>query len=176
MKNGRVSYWLVPAAADGRYFREIISDLAARFADVPVFDPHVTLYSGPLDQRDDVEAIIAGATAGVSEVTLHTREIRRSDEFTKSLFVQFHPDDKVVSLSEALKQRSAASADYEVDPHLSLIYARLPVEVKDQLANIPLPFTVRFHAVRAIGHGSRVESKFDVESWRTLAERRLHSA
>jgi hypothetical protein len=175
--NERVSYWLIPAEPDGEHFLEIICEMAGWFHETPVFNPHVTVYSGPLDPRDDVETILAAAAVGIAEVTLRARGIGRSEEFTKSLFVEFESSSVVTQISDRLKNGSATPADYKLGPHLSLIYARLSNEMKDQLTRgLSLPPTVRFDALQAVRTGPVTESKSDVEAWRVLATRRLHSA
>jgi hypothetical protein len=176
-EKARVSYWLIPAEPDAELFGGIICDLAGWFLEAPVFEPHVTLYSGPLDPRDDVEGIIAGATGGVSSIVLRAAGLGRSDEFTKSLFVILEPNETVAMVGAEVRRRSATPVDYDLSPHLSLIYARLSHEMKDRLArDVSIPATISFDAVRAVRTGVRTESKADVDAWRTIVQRPLHSA
>ena len=44
---GKVAYWQLPAAETRAAFATVIAELAERF-NAPVFEPHVTLYSGPV--------------------------------------------------------------------------------------------------------------------------------
>jgi hypothetical protein len=169
----RISYWLVPAAGDKERFEEIIRQLAAAF-DAPVFEPHVTVYSGPLSPRDNPREVVAATAAETFELVLRSNGIAHSEPFTKTLFVEFAANEILTQLSEALKQRSAQSVQYELKPHLSLIYAPLAPAARSRLADeIVLPSTVRFDALKAILSSEHVRTREDVEAWRVVAESRL---
>ena len=61
------------------------------------------------------------------------------------------------------------------DPHLSLLYKKLPDSTKKQLAStIKLPFReVVFDSIKAVRCVSPTQTRADVESWRTIASKRL---
>jgi 2'-5' RNA ligase len=171
--NERLSYWLVPAEPDKARFAEIIRSLAKRFA-APAFEPHVTLYSGPRDARDNPQQIIGEVARGISQITLQTSGVGGSQEFTKTLFVEFAANDVLAKLSSELKRHSAQPNHYQLKPHLSLIYARLDSAMKEQLAKeISVPQRVRFDALKAIISRERTQSGEDVSAWRIVAQHSL---
>src|ERR1041385_8229136 len=148
--NERVSYWLVPVEADDEELRYLMCDIDGWIPDAPFFDPHVTLYSGPLSSRDNVPAILESATRGVAELTLRSSGISHSEEFTKTLFIEFEKNDVVFQISDALKKLSARPSDYELKPHLSLVYANLSAEIRKYFAEkTELPSFIRFNGVKA---------------------------
>lgn len=167
-----ITYWLCPAEPARREFAAMIRDLAARF-DAPIFEPHVTLYVTDAS-GENPEPVLAAVT-GRGEYRLAVRGLDYSAQFTKTLFVQFARDPELACLSEDLRRASASPIDYELNPHLSLLYKNMDQETKRGLAlSIPLPFTeVAFHSLKAVISPALITSREDVEAWRVVAERRL---
>ena len=167
--NETLTYWLIPAEPARAYFQSVIRDLARRF-DAPVFEPHVTLY-GTDAVGDDPAKVLAAALANVKPYRLSIAGIDFSAKFTKTLFVQFRPDAGLTELSQKLRAASLSQRDYELNPHLSLIYKTMPAETKIEIKEaLRLPFEeVRFDSVKAILTPAKIESREDVERWRVVA-------
>jgi 2'-5' RNA ligase len=168
-----VAYWLCPAELARTHFVAIINDLAAKF-DAPAFEPHVTLYvtDAPNEKPD---AVLEHVLKSYGHARLSIHGLDYSDQFTKTLFVEFKPDAELARLSSDLRRASAVQNDYELNPHLSLIYKTMAEETKRDLANsVRLPFTeVRFDSVKAVISPANIESRADVEAWRVVAEQEL---
>jgi 2'-5' RNA ligase len=164
-----LTYWLIPAEPARAYFQTLIADLARRF-EAPAFEPHVTLY-GTKAAGENPKKVLENARAILKPVRLSIAGIDFSDKFTKTLFVQFRPDKGVTELSDRLRSASASQCEYEVNPHLSLIYRKMPDETKLQIKDsVRLPFDeVQFDSVKAIISPAMVESSQDVERWRVVA-------
>jgi 2'-5' RNA ligase len=168
--NEILTYWLIPAEPARSYFRSLISDLARRF-DAPVFEPHVTLYvteSG----NENPAGVLRETSRNIEPPRLSITAINYSDEFTKSLFVEFQPADFLASLNEKLRAGSASQPEYQLNPHLSLIYKTMSPGTKTQLAkSLRLPFDeVRFDSAKAVTSPAKIRSRGDVEAWRVVAE------
>lgn len=164
-----MAYWLTPAEPARSFFASTIAELAARF-EAPIFEPHVTIYAG--EKGDDIPAqVLRRALTGCKPLRLLARDIRYSDEFTKTLFVQFEPNPALSHLSRALQQASARHDQYELNPHLSLIYKKIALAAKIEVVDsVKLPFAdVLFDSANAIISAPRVESRQDVEAWRIAA-------
>ena len=166
-----VTYWLCPAEPARSALSTIIDDLAARF-NAPMFEPHVTLYSTDAS-GENPESVLSAVMTGHGEYRLAISGLDYSDEFTKTFFVQFEPSSEVAQLSEDLKRASASPGDYELNPHLSLLYQKMDHETKRQLAgSIALPFTeITFDRVKAVIVPTKIESREDVQGWRVVAEK-----
>ena len=148
--------------------------LAERF-DAPMFEPHLTIYSGPYPNSSAVDSIVRTAVANISPIRLRAAGLGHSREFTRTLFVKFEQNEILTELSRAFR-KSSADEHYRLEPHLSLVYARIPAERRDRLADdFRLPGDILFDRVRAMETG-RTASKADVEHWRTAAENALHCA
>lgn len=172
-KNQMVTYWLIPAEPARSYFVSAIHDLAAKF-DAPAFEPHLTIYATTLADENPAE-ILERVTAGFAAAHLMIAGINYSDEFTKTLFVQFQPCAAVTRLSADFRQASIVKEEHEVNPHVSLIYKILPAETKAALANsVTVPFPeVRFDAAKAVISPANIQSREDVEAWRVVANQKL---
>ena len=168
-----VAYWLVPAEPARSFFASTIARLAARF-DAPVFEPHVTIYASEAG-NDTPAQVLSHALPGCRPFRLSARDIQYSDEFTKTLFVQFEPSPALSHLSRAFQQASARHDEYELNPHLSLIYTKMALSAKiDVVDSVKLPFAeVLFDSAQAIISPARVESRQDVEAWRIAARQRF---
>jgi len=168
-----ITYWICPAEPVRSQCVALIAELAGRF-DAPVFEPHVTIHSanpGP----ESPEAMLDYVLKGQSCYRLLVRGLEYSDEFTKTLFVQFEPDAELARLSQNLRRASTSRLDYQLNPHLSLLYKDLDSETKRQLAaSIRLPFEeIVFDSVKAVIVPTEIRSRADVEAWRVVAERPL---
>jgi hypothetical protein len=168
--NEILTYWLCPAEPIRSYFSGIIRDLAERF-DAPIFEPHVTI-SVTRSNDENPNGILARALKDRGTYRLSVRGLGYSDKFTETVFVQFEPDAEVARLSSDFRRASAVQNDYELNPHLSLIYKTMARETKRQLAaSIRFPFSeVRFDSAKAVISPAKIESRADVEAWRVVAE------
>ena len=168
-----ITYWICPAEPAGNELASIIGDLARRF-DAPVFEPHVTIYSADA-ANEKPEVALERVLKNRKRYQLSIRGLNFSGEFTKTLFVQFAPNPALARLSEDLRRASASPSDYELNPHLSLIYKEMDEKTKRRLAaSITLPFDeVIFDTVKAILSRAEIKSRKEVEAWRVVAERKL---
>ena len=139
-----------------------------------MFEPHLTLYVTTAAGEKPAE-VIETALVEAEPRLLSIAGVSYSDEFTKTLFVQFEADPALKSLSEKLRAASNSQPGYELNPHLSVLYKDIDSESKRRLAlSIALPFTeVIFDSARAVLCPAAIRSREDVEAWRVVAERRL---
>ena len=168
-----LAFWLVPTEPARSYFVSLIRDFAARF-DAPIFEPHVTLH-GTDPGGEDGQKLVNRVVARTKRCRLRIAGIGHSQKFTKTLFVQFDPGDEVAALSAKFRAASKSPVDYELNPHLSLIYKELPAEEKAVIAaELNIPFReVTFDLVKAVVSPAEIKSQSAVEAWRVVAETRL---
>ena len=167
--NEILTYWLIPAEPARSYFRSLICDLALRL-DAPIFEPHVTLYVTKAADENP-EGMLPSALTDLKPLRLSIKGLDCSDKFTKTLYVQFHPDAALQGLSEKLRAASVSQREYKLNPHLSLIYKTMEPEAKRRIMNsLNLAFTeADFDLVKAVISPEKIESREDVESWRIVA-------
>jgi predicted component of type VI protein secretion system len=168
-----LTYWLIPAEPARSYFRSLICDLARRLG-APVFEPHVTLYVTKA-AAENPAGVLQSALTDLKPLRLSVAGLDCSDKFTKTLYVQFHPDAALQGLSEKLRAASVSQREYELKPHLSLIYKTMAPEAKRRIMNsLNLAFTeADFDMVKAVISPAKIESREDVESWRIVTTQPL---
>ena len=168
-----IAYWLIPSEPAHSFFQRIINDLARRY-DASVFEPHVTVHVGA-DQADAAEKALEKAASESELVRLTPLRIDQSDEFIKTLFVQFAMTVELGKINGIIRHAANDSSHYELKPHLSLLYKNLPAATRSKLAAlITVPFSeIPFDSLQAIRCISPTQTKADVEAWKLIATRML---
>lgn len=168
-----IAYWLIPAEPARRFFQGLIEDLARR-CDAPLFEPHMTIHVGS-NHADAADKALSKTARECQPIKLKALEIGHSDEFIKTLFVQFAPNRKLRQLHETIRNAAQDSSDYELNPHLSLLYQTMPVVRRSELAHsINVPSSeVMFDVLKTVRCISPTRSRADVEAWRVEASRAL---
>lgn len=170
-----IAYWLIPAEPAHRFFQDLINDLARRY-DAPVFEPHVTIYVGA-DSTDAVGTTLSKAARDCEPIVLQALEVSYSDEFIKTLFVEFGLNSKLRQLNQVIRNAAQNRSDYDLKLHLSLLYKRMSVHTRRRLArSIEVPFSqVVFDSLKAVRCISPTQSRADVEAWRVVTEKVLRT-
>lgn len=165
----RVSFWLIPAEPFRSELDTLIRNLARRFH-APVFTPHVTIYSGAIDTFTNPQNILDVVLTGAKPIELTSAGISFTNQFTKTLFIQFEQNPQLSLLSENIRRSTPAREPYNLDPHLSLLYATLDVTTQRDLARSITPQSrILFDTLQAISTGGSNLTAVDVEQWSLLA-------
>ena len=164
-----IAYWLMPSEPARGSFQEIINYLARRY-DAPVFEPHVTVHVGA-DHADAANNALRDAASQCKPIGLTPLGIDQSDEFIKTLFVQFSMSAELRKISGIVRQSSNDSPHYELKPHLSLLYKNLQATARLELAaSIRVPLAeATFDAIKAVRCVSPTESRADIAAWHAVA-------
>ena len=164
-----IAYWLIPSGPAHSFFQRIINELARR-CDAPVFEPHVTVHVGA-DRADAAKNALGDAARECKLIGLTPLGIDQSDEFTKTLFVDFPVSAELRNINGIIREAANDSSHYQLKPHLSLVYQNLAAPTRRELAasiNVPL-CEVTFDAIKAVRSVSPTESGADVEAWHVVA-------
>ncbi len=169
-----ISYWLIPTEPARSYFQRLINDFAQQY-NAPHFEPHVTVHVG--NCTDTVDGAISKPPPGYEPIVLQALEASSSSEFIKTLFVQFAMSGQLQRLNESIRTASQDSSDYQLNPHLSLLYKKISIQDRRRLmGSIEMPFSeVTFDSLKAVRCVSPTQNRADVESWRVVAETSLGS-
>ena len=161
------AYWLLPEPPVCEALSQEIAKLAEQFG-APLFKPHVTVFIALENSRDPREVLLE---LGHVDIKLTIRSVRFSEQFTKTLFVQFEKNVVLQQLGDAIWKASGAGERYLIVPHLSLLYARLPTTKKRALANkMRLPLAeLRFTSICAMRCARPTRTAAEVEQWKLLA-------
>jgi 2'-5' RNA ligase len=164
-----IAYWLIPSEPAHSFFQRIITGLARRY-DAPVFEPHVTIHVGA-DCADAVENALGDAARKSKVIALTPRGLNESDEFIKTLFVQFPMSTELREINDIIRDAANYSSQYELKPHLSLLYKSLATATRRELAaSIKVSLSeVTFDGIKAVRCVSPTKSGADVEAWHVVA-------
>ena len=168
-----IAYWLIPSEPAHSFFLGIINDLARRY-DAPVFEPHVTVHVGA-DQADAAAKALGNVACECKPVGLTRLGIGQSAEFIKTLFVQFAMSAELREINDIIREAADDSSQYELKPHLSLLYKNLAPATRSQLAaSITVPFSkISFDSLQAIRCVSPTQKGADVEAWELITAKML---
>jgi len=171
----RCSIFLTPARDDYATLAGVIGEMCNRF-DLPPFEPHLTIFAGSFTDPAAVERTLEAAVAGLPPLTLRVSGIGCSAEYFKTLFIEFEEDSTLRFIHERIKGEWGISPAYELHPHLSLLYADLPLREKETLARgiVLNRDLILFDRVRLVTPGNRTEGWRDTLRWESLFELRLH--
>jgi putative hydrolase of the HAD superfamily len=164
-----IAYWLIPCGPAHSFFQRAINDLAERY-DAPAFEPHVTIHVGP-NHIDAAKNALSKAACECPPIIVKPVGIDQSEEFIKTLFVQFATNRKLQRLITMVRNAAGDSCRYKFNPHLSLLYKKIPSAVRAELAeSLNVPFSeVMFDALQAVSCISPTQNRADVEGWRVIA-------
>ena len=170
----RCSIFLTPARDDYSLLDGMIRDFCNRF-DLSPFVPHVTVYTGAFSDLSTVERAVCVAIEGVPPLTLRVSGIGFSAEYFKTLFIEFEEEPLLRLIHERIKDECGVLSAYELHPHLSLLYADLPLPNKESLAKrVVLSRTeFSFDLVKLVTPGNPNNGWRDTKRWETLLDLEL---
>jgi hypothetical protein len=171
MKQRAIVYWLIPAKDERELFCEIVRILYREF-DAPNFDPHLTILVSPRDRQSPAKLL---RRIKAKPIRMSAWGIGSSSKFTKTLFVRFKSNRAFEKLVFDLAGATKTRVKRLRDPHVSLLYKKLPAATKKELAStIRLPFReVVFNSIVAARCVLPVRSREDVEAWKIVARKSL---
>ena len=171
MKKTAIAYQLLPAKPERDLFCEIIRILGKEFR-ASKFEPHLTLFVTAEKDKSPKKVLRQFRSR---PIPLNIQGVGFSPKFTKTLFVRFNSSSALKKLTADLARAAGVSSKGPKDPHVSLVYQKIPSPMKKGLAKvIKLPFrTVRFDSIAAVRLTLPVTTGLDVTKWRTVAKRRL---
>jgi len=139
-----IAYWLIPTEPARSYFQSIVNDLAERYA-APEFEPHVTVHVG-MDCTETVDEVLSKAGRSSKKIALQVLNVSSSSEFIKTLFVHFTRSTQLQQLNQGIRTAAQDSSDYQLNPHLSLLYKKMSILARRQLD------------VRGVGRRTRLDA------------------
>jgi 2'-5' RNA ligase len=171
MKKTVIVYELLPAKPERGLFCEIIRILCKEFR-APNFDPHLTLFVSPKNDESPKKVL---RQVRARPIRLNIRGVAFSAKFTKTLFVRFKSNPALKRLAVDLGRAAKFPTNGPKDPHVSLLYKKIPRGVKKELAKvIKLPFrSAIFDSIAAVRLTLPVRSGTNVTKWKILAKKSL---
>lgn len=169
----RISIWLIPCDEHKSLLSKYILDLSEKL-ESPVFDPHVTVFSGKTSFILAQQALDYAADH-FKEIYLETIKIRTEPIFTKTLYISLKKTNYLSRFSRSFSVYFPASP-FSLDPHLSLAYKKLPRQARESLM-VETTTTIRkirFSAISAIHTPVPTVSENDVRKWKIIYSKKLN--
>jgi 2'-5' RNA ligase len=167
-----VSVWLVPEESQLRGLQKTVDELAEKYGACS-FVPHLTLYHLGTDvEVSEVLRVLGGVLGRAEKVRVTAMEVGFSDNFTQTLFVRYEAGEEMRRLYERLKEEWGEVHDYELNPHLSLIYSTKMSEEEKQLeaGRVEYPELEMDRVVVIVREGGAIEKEVDVADWKAVQE------
>jgi len=163
----------MPAAPACTCFQGTVEELAREFG-AAVLESEFSGRVGE-DHADAAEKALSRCSRDCQRINLKLLGIDQSDEFIRTLFVQFAPDKKLQRLNAIIRGAAQDPVRYQLDPHLSLLYKNIPAAARRAPADsIKVPFSeVTFDALKAVRCVSPTQNRADVQAWQVMATREL---
>jgi 2'-5' RNA ligase len=173
MKRIAIAYWFIPAQPAYGILENLIGELARRY-NAPVFEPHLTIHVGP-NYAGTAEKVILQAAARWKPFSLRLLDVGHSARFTKTLFIRVALNTELRRLNQIIRGIVQNTSHYQMNPHLSLLYKKMPVTTRRELvASIKPPFSqVIFDSIKAVRCASPTRTPADVAKWHVLASSAL---
>ena len=166
---GRYSVFLTPAGEDFAFLERVIAEVCAKY-DSPPFEPHLTLYSGTFPDPEPLRRAVDAVMKGAPPITAAVSGIGYTPEYFRTLFLEFHEHPLLRMIHERLKRECGDLSPDPFAPHLSLLYADLPLGEKAALAARVHLYreSLRFDSVKLVTPLNRVDGWRDTGQWHTL--------
>ena len=173
MANLEFTLWLVPREPLRSALRATIHRLAESL-DAVAFEPHVTVYCGPSSDAE-AQSVVDRIAGQFSPIELVADGLSYTELFTKTLFVQFRESATLRRMFETAAANVARPSGYVLNPHLSLLYKRLPQDRQRELCEtLDVPTGKHwFDRVRIVETELPIEDAGPVRRWRTVCEAEL---
>lgn len=127
------SFWLIPEKSQKDFFQKIINDLAKKYKSFS-FEPHITLYHFENNQNQkEIINLLEENLTNANKIFVEFKKLDYSDIFTKTLYCQMKLNQKLINLYQKAKTVFSKFGEYQLNPHLSLIYKNnMKVEDKEK--------------------------------------------
>ena len=94
--------------------------------------------------------------------------------FTKSLILHFAAGDELIHWFMQLRRQSPNRLDYQLKPHLSLLYSSETLSAKQAIATqLQLPAPALFNRLAVVVHPLTINADADIAAVKILHEHKL---
>ena len=164
----QVSIWLLPEQSNLVLLSAHMKVLAEKFK-APIFEPHLTLYSTKVLAKNltIVKENLKTRVKDFAGLTLIVLGVGQNQALFKTLFLQLQNSKQLNGLYGVVKTILGKYGNYEIDPHLSLLYKEgLNEDQKSSsVKDIKFPEEIKFDkvAIKVSGHNDNFGK--DISKW-----------
>lgn len=167
------SFWLIPENSQKKLLEKIIIDLSNKYKSYP-FIPHVTFYHFENNQNQkEIINLLEENFANANKISVEFEKLDYSNIFTKTLYCQMKTNNQLQNLYQKAKKIFLKYGDYQLNPHLSLIYKnnmKIDDKEKEIKKIMPLiPKKINFNKLALIIREKRsIKKEKDVLEWKEI--------
>ena len=153
--NRTYSLWLVPGeeTTARRQLQSTITELAERYEDAPVFEPHVTVIGGIDGERTALAETTRTLAARTAPLELAFEGVRWSTTRHQCVFLSVEPTLELLDLRRSTREAIGGSAA-AYHPHLSLVYSEMDLperrDVAQSIDTAALPGSITSQALALV--------------------------
>ena len=141
------AFWLILEKSDQRLIQGIINDFGKRF-EAPSFLPHITVYGLVNTKLEYLSTIAEEISSNFKPFKVKLLNLAYSDEIWKTLYINIKLDKNLNTIYHHLQKNLRMINDYKFEPHLSLIYKKIPLnEKKEIISNFELKQSVKIDKI-----------------------------
>ena len=164
------SIWLMPSDRELMRYHNIISEFSEHF-NTPVFEPHITLFSGIENLTDEIiyQVSVLAALTDIFDVTFDDFGLKSN--YYKSIYLKPDSNETLEKMNQEL-QEIFSDISYSFKPHLSLLYSEISKKEKqDLLHQTTKTILGRFQATTL----RIMKTDGEVKTWKAIEDFPLHS-
>lgn len=167
-------FWLTPEKNSLERLSLLVDSLAARHQS-PLFEPHLTLFFGTYSVPNAPIDIAQELSQKTAPIAIHVEGLKQTEFIFKSLFIQFIPHLQLTNMVETILQRLQTPSNFQLDPHLSLMYAELNKQQKQAIIDgLTLDFdTITFDSLKFVTPNPVTQDWNDIAGWQIEGEWKL---
>jgi 2'-5' RNA ligase len=163
------SIWLSMDEPVKSYLSQIIKQLCRKYNSVP-FEPHLTLVSGIYHDLNDLIEHVDHFFKDFSTVVLTIQKVNYTEEFFKTVFLQFESNELLNSLYQKAKSTIKNTRSKTFFPHISLLYKNMHIKEKEKIAQ-GIDITLKqicLNQFKIVTPKKNDTDWYDVENWRII--------
>ena len=165
------SVWLVPSKKDLDNLSHLIRDIASS-QNSQTFVPHITIFGNIKKNKKSVINETKIIFADHRSATLKITNLNQSEDFFKTVFIEFEVSKFLQSAFLQLKNKfrdSTSYAEKPFKPHLSLIYKNLSEKKRISIINsLRLKKSYSFNQIYIASPRNVYRGWYDIKSWKLL--------
>lgn len=128
------SIWLMFENSDEIKLQTVIDKLSVDYNSYS-FKPHLTLFKG-IKRSEDLLDKFSAFVEGITKFEVNVKEIKLSEEFYKSVFLEIEKSDLLVNLFLKAKNLFDGEINPEdFSPHISLFYSHYSTDIKKRIVS-----------------------------------------
>ncbi len=158
---------------DEKFLRGIITTLAKTY-DAPVFRPHLTIYGGAKTTEEKAKRGIARVITGMNPFEIFVNKLDYTDDLFKTVFLSMHDHPLLSHINWDLRETIDPFGTYSFQPHISLIYKKLPEKIKkDIITSLDIKQSFRVESITLTTPGKNRDNWNVIEEWEEIDEKKL---